>query len=196
MKTPKPLPTTSYAVLGILSFGQELSGYDIRQWTQNMRFFYWNPAQSQVYSELRRLAERDFVKAREVAQSGKPDKRLYRITEAGTAEFRRWMASDDLGTTIVMKHPVLLKLFFGHMASPESLVRHLTLFIDDVKQQLGQLAIVQEYAEIDDTMTSYQSLVADWGMHHLRAELEFAQQLLERVPAVAENSMNSSGEAS
>lgn len=178
-KRSTKLPTTSYAVLGLLSFGEELSGYDIRQWAQNMRFFYWSPAQSQVYSELRRLAEHALVVSRDVPQAGKPDKRLYRITDAGIAEFRRWFVSDELDTTTVIKHSVVLKIFFGHMGTPEDLVTLLNRFIEEVNHNLGQLGVVQEYFENDESM-AYPALAAEWSYHYYRAELEIAQSLLAR----------------
>ena len=130
----KPLPTTSYAVLGLLSFGEELSGYDIRQWARSMRFFYWNPAQSQIYSELRRLEASGYVESRSVAQQGKPDKRLYKITDAGTAEFKRWFASDELDTTTILKHSVALKIFFGQMGTPDLLIELLEKFVENVNE--------------------------------------------------------------
>ena len=56
-----PLPSlraTSWAVLGLLSFGEELSGYDLKKWADwSLRFFYWAPSYSQIYGELRKLEE-------------------------------------------------------------------------------------------------------------------------------------------
>ena len=179
-KQSNKLPTTSYTILGLLSFGEEMSGYDIRQWAQNMRFFYWSPAQSQVYSELRRLATYDLVTMREVAQTGKPDKRLYQITEAGAEEFRRWWASDELDTTTVLKHSVVLKIFFGHMGTPERIVALLEKFSNELKEQLGQLGVVQEYMENDEEM-AYPALAAEWSYHYYTAELEMAQKLIARL---------------
>ena len=35
------IPATAWAVLGLLSFERELSGYDIKQWADSiLRFFY------------------------------------------------------------------------------------------------------------------------------------------------------------
>lgn len=173
------MPTTSYAVLGLLSFGEELSGYDIRQWAQGMRFFYWSPAQSQVYGELRRLANNHLVSARDVPQTGKPDKRLYRITEDGIAEFRRWWSSDELDRTTVIKHSVALKIYFGHMGEKTHLISLLEDFIEDVKENLSQLGIVQAYFE-DDEQMAYPAIAAEWSYHYHKAELEMAQSLLAR----------------
>ena len=39
------LPTTSYAVLGLLSFRGAMSGYDLKKWSDfSLRFFFWSPA--------------------------------------------------------------------------------------------------------------------------------------------------------
>ena len=67
------LPATGYAVLGLLSFGEELSGYDLKKWADHsLRFFYWSPAISQIYSELKRLERLGYVEARERPQDEPP----------------------------------------------------------------------------------------------------------------------------
>ena len=51
------LPTTSYALLGLLTFGDDLTGYELKQRADRTLRFYWvSPAMSQVYTELARLA--------------------------------------------------------------------------------------------------------------------------------------------
>ena len=174
-----PLPTTSYAVLGLLSFGEALSGYEIRKWAENMRFFYWSPAQSQIYSELRRLSDRGYVEPSEVAQTGKPDKRLYAITAAGEAELSRWLAEEENEPT-VMKHGVALKLYFGHMTSPDVLAEMLERFVDECREMMGQLAVVQEFME-DDPRFARAALVTEWGYQHYSNEVEMARKLLGRL---------------
>jgi DNA-binding PadR family transcriptional regulator len=117
------LPNTTYAVLGFLSLHQELSGYELRKRAQNLRFFYWSPAQSQIYAELRRLLDLGLVEARDVEQQGKPDKRLYRINERGLAELSRWVNEGPVEPP-VLKHSVALRLFFrGCIKNPQALKR-------------------------------------------------------------------------
>ena len=42
------LPVTSYALLGLLTFGDELTGYELKQRADNTLRFYWvAPAMSQ-----------------------------------------------------------------------------------------------------------------------------------------------------
>lgn len=173
------LPTTSYVILGLLSFGAELSGYEIRKWAQNLRFFYWSPAQSQVYSELQRLEELGLVRSRAVQQVEKPDKRLYQLTEHGGAELARWVCDAKVEPTIV-KHSVALRLYFGHVTKPPVLIELLEKFIAETQTMLGQLAIVQEAME-NEPQFAYSALVAEWSHHYYMAELAMAQRLIERL---------------
>ena len=70
MSSEEPLPNlrpTSWAVLGLLSFGEELSGYDLKKWADwSLRFFYWAPSYSQIYGELRKLEEIGYATSRVV----------------------------------------------------------------------------------------------------------------------------------
>ena len=89
------LPSTSYAVLGLLSGERELSGYDLRKWASNsLHFFYWSPSLSHIYAELRRLEGLGLVSQRIEPRGELRARRLYRITPAGrkhlTDERTRW----------------------------------------------------------------------------------------------------------
>lgn len=86
------LPATSWAVLGLLSHGRELSGYDVKKWSdRSLGLFYWSPSFSQIYSELKRLENRGYATSRLVApETGTRDKRVYRITDEGLAAVRTW----------------------------------------------------------------------------------------------------------
>ena len=174
----KNLPTTSFIVLGLLSFGNEMSGYEIRKAAQNLQYFYWSPAQSQIYRELRRLEEHG---SRHIKQVGKPDKQLFHINEGETAVFKNWLIHETLPPTM-LKHPLMLKLYFGHMATPVEMVHMLQQFIENIKEQLGQLAIVEEFMP-DKENTNPAAIVVEWGSHHCESELAMAQKLLARFEA-------------
>jgi len=152
------LPATSYAVLGLLSFGQELSGYDLRQWAlRSLRHFYWSPAQSQIYRELRRLAELSLVTSRAVAQDGRPDKVLYRITDRGLEELRRWVEESPVGEPVV-KHPAALRLFFGHVSSSERVAEILREHLAGLERALDELEELR--MGLDDDPTSDLAVLA------------------------------------
>ncbi len=172
------LPNTAYAVLGLLAFGQELSGYDLKQWADNLRFFYWSPAHSQIYAELRRLEARGLVTSRQVPQSHRPDKRLYRTTQAGLAEARRWLTQDPVEP--VLKHSIVLRLFFGHLAEPQRLSGILNQYADGLEQTLTELTAVREDLG-DSDQFRFPALCAEWGQAYYQAECAIARRLAERL---------------
>ncbi len=115
------IPATAWAVLGILSFGRELTGYDIKNWSDAiLHFFYWSPATSQIYTELRRLEDLGLVSSRTVARDEVRDKTIYAITPIGTEALRSWQATVDAEAP-VLKHGVLLRIWLGHLAEPDRL---------------------------------------------------------------------------
>ena len=68
------LSTTSYAILGLLTF-DTMSGYDVLKLVEQSIGHFWSPAKSQVYSELRRLAGAGLATEEVVAQEPRPNKR-------------------------------------------------------------------------------------------------------------------------
>lgn len=171
------LPATAYAVLGLLSFGRELTGYDLHKWAQNMRFFYWSPAQSQIYTELRRLLSRELVVERVVAREGRHAKKYYRITEQGEKEFRRWSAEAPVEPPII-KHSVMLRLFFGHQGDLPRLRETLREYAGWLRDQRAELETLRATLLPD---FPYPELVAAWGQSFYAAEAQAVDDMLEAL---------------
>lgn len=183
----QPLTPTGYTVLGLLSFGRELTGYELKQWADDsLRFFYTAPAMSQIYSELERLHTAGLVQDRAVPD-GHRTIRTYRITPEGQAALRTW-AEETEPEPPVLKHHVALRLFLGHLIGPGRLLEQAANHRAWVEQQL------QELEQVDATLAAssppevwyYARLVADWGRRYYGAELEALDDLrvqLERTMA-------------
>jgi DNA-binding PadR family transcriptional regulator len=105
-----PLPTTSWAVLGLLSFGRELTGYELKKWAeQTLAHFYWSPESSEIYRELSRLEGAGYVAA-ETLPGELGARRRYRITPDGEDALRAWVARAPL--------PAAFRLWLGHLQDP------------------------------------------------------------------------------
>ena len=137
------LPTTSYVILGLLTF-REMSGYDLKQLiNRSITHFYWSPAKSQIYGELRRLESHGLVTMREVPQTLRPDKRLYQITPEGTEAMHQWLRSSGLEPDSY-KSALLLKVFFGHMLSYDTTIG----LLEERRKQIAQeLALCERRAQ-------------------------------------------------
>ncbi len=184
------LPATTYAVLGLLAFGQELSGYEIRQWAlQSLRFFYWSPAQSHIYRELRRLQELGLATGRDVEQSDRPNKRVFAITGAGRAELRRWLDEAPVAPP-VLKFDSALRLFFGHLARPGRLEEVIEEHRRAAQRTLDELDAVRAMLAAGGPSATtgaeaerwrLADLVAQWGRAHWQSDLDALAHLREAL---------------
>jgi DNA-binding PadR family transcriptional regulator len=176
------LPVTSYALLGLLTFGDELTGYELKQRADRTLRYYWTaPAMSQVYSELGRLTRHDLVKA--VTDGSSRRTTRYQITDEGRKVLRAWMDGTPAGFP-VLKHPVALRLLIGHVLEPEGVARLLRDYLDDLTRQRKDLTDVRESLRGSDApgdVFRYPSLVADWGLAYYDAEEQITRDLLARI---------------
>ncbi len=139
------IPTTGYAVLGLLSFGQALSGYDLKRWADHsLRYFFWSPAQSAIYTELRRLEELGLVR-RSGAAGGPRNRQRYRITAAGRRELADWVGSSPTPATVVKDH-ALVKVWLGHMADRPRLTEVVAAEHDAAEELLDEIRYSLEHA--------------------------------------------------
>jgi DNA-binding PadR family transcriptional regulator len=164
-----PPTPTGYALLGLLSFGQELSGYELKHWAEgSLRFFWTAPAMSQVYREIERLAESGLVAQRSVVRDGTRPTKVYRLTPAGDVAVREWLAEPPEPPSL--KHPIALRIFFGHLLDPDDLRKALIAHRDWCERMLLELAEVRETLG-DDPKWRNAALVADWGLDYYRGDL-------------------------
>lgn len=177
------LPITAYAVLGLLTFGDELTGYELKQRADMTLRFYWvSPAMSQVYAELTRLREHGLIEATTRPDGGR-DVTTYAITTAGREALETWMSATPAGFP-VLKHPVLLRLLIGHVGEREELVAMLEEYVEQLRQATSDLREVRESlrgADEDGEAFFHPLLVAEWGLEYFAAERRQARTALRRL---------------
>ncbi|MFG2617656.1 PadR family transcriptional regulator [Streptomyces sp. NPDC048507] len=178
------LPPTAWAVLGLLSFPGERTGYELKKWADSsLRFFYWSPAISQIYAELRRLEDLGYAAS---ARSGPEEaraKRRYAITDAGRTALAGWARDTAEAGPPVLKHGLLLRIWLGHLSEPERLC---AMVEDHRERTLAELASVREAmahaAEVPEW--AFPVLALRWSERQHLAELELADALLADLAEV------------
>jgi PadR family transcriptional regulator AphA len=172
------LPVTTWAILGMLTFGAK-SGYDLSKMVEQSIGHFFSPAKSQIYSELRRLVTLGFADVEHVNQTVRPNKRLYSITPEGRRELREWLETSEVEPDS-MRSPFLLKMFFGALISREVL-------IGQVKQAHEQAQMELKVLEDLETGISgnpeyfYPNLVLRFGLAHNRASVAWTEQVLHEL---------------
>jgi PadR family transcriptional regulator AphA len=173
------LTPTEYAVLGLLTWGEK-SGYDLQKRAEQSVGYFWTPAKSRIYAVLPRLVEAGLVRRREVAQSGRPNKQLYRLTRAGEDALRRWIAEEPLEPE-TSRNTLLVKLFFGDLAEPEAALGHIRQRRAEAEQLKAEIEAIDAKGRDD----LYPRLTRLYGLEHAKAIIRWAKAA-ERALADAE----------
>lgn len=157
-------------MLGLLTKGPR-SGYDVAKKADQSVGHVWSPARSQIYAVLPRLVRAGLATSRKVAQSGRPDKQVYRITTKGRDAVQEWLeSSDDRDDTF------LLRVFFGDLMSNQALTR-----LVERRRQLARERLV-EYREIERRGPDpHPYLTLRWGFAYERALIRWADEVLREL---------------
>ncbi|RAV07584.1 PadR family transcriptional regulator [Mycolicibacterium sp. GF69] len=173
------LAATSYALLGMLSYEYELSGYDIRKWIDwSMRFYYGSPAYSQIYTELKKLEKLGLVTSR-ADDSGPRNRRLYKITEAGLEAVTSW-ANDAPADPPNLKHGPLLRMTFGHLTTPERLKEVLQEHVAYADEMHREAAKDARWAGADPSW-AYARVALQWAERYYANERELALKMIKEL---------------
>lgn len=112
----------SHTILAVLSH-ESLSGYDISKRFEESVSCYWQASQQQIYRELSKMEQQGWVTYETVPQVGKPDKKIYGITDSGKTELARWYAEPSEPTPI--REDLLVKVLATPFVSEPLLIQEL-----------------------------------------------------------------------
>jgi DNA-binding PadR family transcriptional regulator len=178
---PEPsLTTTSYAILGQLAL-RDWTMYDLAQEMRRNLHFFFPRAESQVYSEPKKLVKLGLAVARS-ERTGKRKRTVYAITEAGQAALRAWLAAAP-GKGAQLEFEALLRILVASFGTEDDLRRTLQSVRRDIEPLLdvGE-GIRHEYLEgrapfqrfvqtrsmVHDFLWSFALLVDQWAERSLQ----------------------------
>ncbi|MBE9138481.1 PadR family transcriptional regulator [Nodosilinea sp. LEGE 07088] len=138
----------SHTILAVLS-REPLSGYDIGKRFEESVSCYWQASQQQIYRELGKMEHQGWVTYKTLPQAGKPDKKIYSITDAGKAELTRWYAEPTEPTPI--REDLLVKVLAAPYVSVDILIQELQR-----RRQVHQSKLIdyQAMAAVHQTMAN------------------------------------------
>ena len=96
------------AILACLT-ERPMTGYELAKTFDTSIGFFWKADHQQIYRELSKLRDRGHVQAREVVQTGKPNKLVYTLTPEGRAALKHWAARPSRPPSI--KDDLLVRMF-------------------------------------------------------------------------------------
>ncbi|SOX53851.1 PadR family transcriptional regulator [Mycobacterium ahvazicum] len=174
------LAATSWALLGLLSYEEEVSGYDLKKWIDwSVDLYYWSPSNSQIYTELKKLQSLGLVTSRIEHDEGTRTRRLYKITAAGLDAVTDWTNNAPVDPP-VLKHSVLMRVTFGHLTSPARLKELLQEHVAYAEARHRKAVEDAEGAEAEPAW-AYSVLALRWAAKYYAAEREFALELIKDI---------------
>ncbi|MEU9014891.1 PadR family transcriptional regulator [Streptomyces sp. NPDC048479] len=163
-------------LLALLSRGPA-HGYELKQDLEKLLgAAYPQPNVGQIYVTLGRLEKVGLIAGEDVEQSGRPNKRTYRLTDAGREAVLAWF--DE--TT---DEPRVRDEFFMKIAlAPESgLADPVTLINKQRRQYLNTMRDLSKLAASEDRNNRVSQLLIEGAMLHLQADLDWLERCQEEL---------------
>lgn len=135
-----------HAILGLLSY-RPMTGYDLKLVFEKSINFFWSAQLSQIYRDLGNLESKGYLTYRIEHQEGRPDKKVYSITDAGKKAFSNWLVKFPQTLACAVRDEFSVRIFFGSQLPPEELEFQFTKFIKEKQGELDSYAAVEKIIE-------------------------------------------------
>lgn len=171
-----------HAVLVLLE-SEGGTGYDIVKSFNMGLGYFWNASHQQVYQELKKLNADGLLECDIKLQTGKPDKKVYAVTDKGRKALQEWLAEPAKLPKI--NDGLLVKLYAGSLNDMASLVKEVQGQRAHYANMLESfLAIEQQYmsgAQEQRQQWKMPYLTLKRGIYGLRAWLLWSDDVLKEL---------------
>jgi DNA-binding PadR family transcriptional regulator len=167
--------------LGMLTDGPA-SGYDMKKCFESSFGHFFAAGYGSIYPALATLARNGMVEFEEVPQEGKPDRKVYSITEKGREELMRGLANSD--PTHKVRSEFLAALWFAHLMTDEQINSLIDRKLEEIE---GFLKLIDQFPGCDcDGVPKGAQFVAGFGRH---MALQFRDYVSANRDMLVDNSL-------
>ena len=180
-----------HGILGLLNYGS-MTGYEINKAFKDSLSYFWNAQTSQIYRELQTIKSNGWATDEVVEQIGKPDKKIFTITESGRAELNRWLVEDN--TEFVTRIPILMKTFFRGERSLEENIAYFSqledMGIDFLTQFQNEPPKAEDYSKrLKDPMNAvFWEMTVEFGKMYIQMYFSWVNQCKMRLEGIKNGS--------
>ena len=166
------------AALGLLA-QEPGSGYDLLRHFEKSMANVWPATQSQLYGELNKLAAAGLI---EVADLGPRGRKEYRITAAGRAELRRWVANPQDDPPF--RSPGLLRVFLLGEVPADQAREHMVAMAEGADAEVKRLEELRDSIDwADDAGAFYGRAALEYGLRANAMEGDWARWVVKSIDA-------------
>jgi DNA-binding PadR family transcriptional regulator len=168
-----------YAILVSLSEGPK-SGYDVAKQFDESIGFFWRARHSQIYREMGKLKESGLAVAKEVPQSGKPNRIVFTITDAGREALLHW--SREPSEPPEMKDIFLVQFYGIESIDLDALRQNLLQRIETHQHRHEEYVAKHKLLEDSNSLADLgQQLALEVGMRWEWEWVDWCTKALERL---------------
>jgi PadR family transcriptional regulator AphA len=159
------------------------SGYDLNKRLEAQAKHFWITEQSQIYRALYRMQAAGWVDYETVVQDDSPNKKIYQLTKAGSAELDSWLREPT--EEALPSHIWLAKLYVGdnlEYADVVNIMRKRRTSLGEYRLwvQLRRRLIEQQSPQ-NAVETTLRLLTLDHSLRLLDAEIAWLDSTLDRL---------------
>lgn len=178
-----------HAILGFVH-ERPRSGYDLKKAFDHSVAHFWPASQSQIYRTLERLTGAGMVDVEIIQQDGKPNRKVYHITEDGLMELRDWLIAPlPLNS---LREAFLIQFFWADAISSDELE---TLLEERASKHTERLEFYENASRKfkENPATGIwdkvlQPLIVDAGIAQEKAWLAWIDHAMEKVKTLSDPS--------
>lgn len=172
-----------HGLLGLINYS-DMTGYEIMELFRDSLNYFWNAQTSQIYRELQALEKNGWATSQVLAQQGKPDKRIYSITEAGKEELSKWLDQYEFKPR---NYPVLLKAFFLGELTPEENLSFFEQYrafcvrkFEELNKPTDFIHSVEETA-MEPKRSLYWAMTLDYGVRETQMQIAWCDACIQKI---------------
>ncbi|GHA82934.1 PadR family transcriptional regulator [Streptomyces chryseus] len=152
-------------------------GYELKQGLEQLLgAAYPQPNVGQIYVTLGRLEKSGLIEGEEIAQSNRPNKKIYRLTDAGREALHVWF--EDPTDEPRVRDEFFMKLA---LAPASGMADQVTLINKQRRQYLNTLRDLSKLAAAEDRDNRISQLLIEGAMLHLQADLDWLERCQEEL---------------
>ncbi|ERG69264.1 PadR family transcriptional regulator [Segniliparus rugosus] len=173
---------------------QPSSGYELARRFDKSISFFWSATHQQIYRTLKRITEAGWATFEVIEQDGKPDKKMYSISDLGRAELAKWIAEPSPPPTL--RWELAVKLRGLRHGEPEAVLKDLKAQRDEAQRTLQHYQDSAARHFPDGKLTGaylHQRLVLEGGIRQTEG---FIAWLDETIAALSTTNQPEEGETS
>jgi DNA-binding PadR family transcriptional regulator len=164
------------ALLGLLA-GRTASGYDLLKLFDTSLANVWPATQSQIYTELNKLADAGLIV---VEAEGPRGRKQYALTDEGLAEVRHWLTETEPQQN--RRSEVLLRVFFLGVVERDQAREYLAGLAAMMAGEENALRELEQSIDWDEgDLSVYGRIVLEYGLRFNAMRREWAEWAADQI---------------